>query len=121
MGISIPLDLGASRAKVRSAKLEVAAKRSELEEARLGLENERRNNALALRLRREQYQYYHQTALPVAQEIIHSNYQAYKAGDINYIEYLLSFEEVNQTYLSALESLYRLNLCLLERDFLLGR
>jgi cobalt-zinc-cadmium resistance protein CzcA len=66
-------------------------------------------------------EYYEQQALPEAELIIDQSTRSYKAGAMDYLEYILNLNrgiEIKQNYLDAL---YGLNQTILNIEFITGK
>lgn len=109
VGLSIPLDWGAQRAKIRAAKRESAAKEAELEQAKSELLMAMYNAQDELSVARRQYLYYSTQALQIGANVQQASWEAWRAGNINYTEHLLTLETCRETSLRYLKSILRLN------------
>ncbi|SEG11098.1 cobalt-zinc-cadmium resistance protein CzcA [Sphingobacterium lactis] len=56
-----------------------------------------------------QYQYFKNSALPNAKEIISAAKLGYSAGDISYVEYLFALQTSTDIHLNYLKSIQQIN------------
>lgn len=109
LGLSIPLDWGAQRAKMRAAKREASAKIAELDQARSELIIAMQNAQDELRTARRQHLYYSTQAIQLGNDVQQASWEAWRKGSISYMEHLLTIESSTETTLGYLKSIHRLN------------
>lgn len=104
VGVSLPLTFGPTRAKVRSWEYQKQAAEESAHwqevQAKTALENALETYSQRL----SRYNYYKESALPNAAEIIGAAQLGYNAGDISYVEYLMALENSTDIALNYLES-----------------
>lgn len=113
LGLSIPLDLGTSRAKLRAERLEIQAREHAHEQLRSDLEAALCSAQEAYRMRLKQYEYYKYEAQPTAEEVLRVADRNFRSGEISYLEYLEALETMTEVRLSYLESCYQLSLAVI--------
>lgn len=121
LGLTIPLDLGVSRAKLRARKLETQARKKAEEQLRLDLSASLTAAIEAHHMRSRQYAYYHQDALPLSEEVLRVADKNFRTGEISYLEYLEALETMTEVKLSFLESCYQLSLSVIRLHSLINR
>lgn len=121
VGLAIPLDLGASRAKSRALKLETAARVKADEQLRLDLISALTSATEDYRMRSRQYTYYLQDALPLSEEVLRVADKNFRTGEISYLEYLEALETMTEVRLSYLESCYELSLSVIKLHSLINK
>jgi len=109
VGITIPLTVGANRARIRGLGYEAAAAKAEAgNQARLlnaQIEQEVANYRLAL----QRYRYLADEALPNAERLLRAAQLGYRTGDLSYMEYLHALQTATDTELSHLEAVNEIN------------
>ncbi len=121
MGLSIPLGQKAVRARIEGAEVQAEIRKTEMEAARLQLDNERRRLLSSLQKEQAALDYIRQEMLPLAQDQIDATRKAYSQGAVEYQDYLRNLEQALNTRQRYLEALQRYNLLKLELEFLSGR
>ncbi|OUJ70867.1 CusA/CzcA family heavy metal efflux RND transporter [Hymenobacter crusticola] len=102
LGLAVPLLGGIQKARVAAARIGQQVAEGQLAYANTQLASERR--ALLQQLRRAQasLRYYEQSALPQARLILDTAEKTYRAGDIEYVEYVVNTEpawQIQENYL----------------------
>ncbi|WP_324671361.1 CusA/CzcA family heavy metal efflux RND transporter [Hymenobacter sp. GOD-10R] len=102
LGLAVPLIGGVQKARISSARIGQQVAEGQLTYATTQLASERR--ALLQQLRRAQasLRYYEQSALPQARLILDTAEKTYRAGDIEYVEYVVNTEpawQIQENYL----------------------
>jgi cobalt-zinc-cadmium resistance protein CzcA len=120
-GITLPIVFGPSISKIKAARLKEQVATTEAEYYRRSLE-------LSYRSMLEEYgkysasvDYYEQQAVPEADLIISQSTLSYKAGAIDYIEYVAMLRralEIRQNYLDALNNC---NHSVISLDYITGK
>lgn len=121
LGLAIPLDLGASRAKLRAGKLEAQARLKANEQLRHDLSSALSSAIAAYKMRSRQYAYYHQDALPLSEEVLRVADKNFRIGEISYLEYLEALETMTEVRLAYLESCYALSLSVIQLHSLINK
>ena len=120
-GIAIPIFFGAAKADIKKAKLAAESARTEAGFIRLKMESLLRRQRTQIQKYSEHLKYYHESALPLADQIIHTANISFNKRAIGYIEY---FENMNQAinlkkeYIRALK-LY--NQSIIDLNYLTGQ
>lgn len=109
IGIAIPLTLNATNAKIKSLELQKKSLESQVQYQTSILTSQLQNALIQYQQDIQQYNYYLQTALPNAQEIIKSAQLGYKSGDISYIEYLFALQTTTDIELKYLQAIFQIN------------
>jgi cobalt-zinc-cadmium resistance protein CzcA len=109
IGIAIPLTLNATNAKIKSLELQKKSLESQAQYQTSILTSQLQNALIQYQQDIQQYNYYLQTALPNAQEIIKSAQLGYKSGDISYVEYLFALQTTTDIELKYLQAIFQIN------------
>lgn len=109
VGLSIPLTFGANNARVENLELQKQSLIAQAEFQSTQLATNLQNAISQYSKDVKQYQYYLQTALPNANEIIKSAQLGYKTGEMNYVEYLYALQTATDIELKYLESILQVN------------
>jgi heavy metal efflux system protein len=109
IGLSIPLTLGATNAKLKNIELQKQSLTSQAQYQSALLNSSLQNSLLQYQQEVKQYNYYLLTALPNASEIIKSAQLGYKTGDVSYVEYLFALQTATDIELKYLQSIQQLN------------
>jgi cobalt-zinc-cadmium resistance protein CzcA len=107
--IAIPLTLNATNAKIKSLELQKKSLESQAQYQTSILTSQLQNALIQYQQDIQQYNYYLQTALPNAQEIIKSAQLGYKSGDISYVEYLFALQTTTDIELKYLQAIFQIN------------
>ncbi|MCH3993467.1 MAG: TolC family protein [Prevotella sp.] len=104
VGLSIPLVFGATKSRIRSAKIE-------RERSQVDYENEQRKFHSTLQQSQANFDkwkksvdYYRQTALPLAEEQKKNALSAYKEQETNYLEFIQNIHEAVQIEMGYLDA-----------------
>ena len=119
-GVALPLLRGPQKARVQAARLreqvaQTQAWRFQAELTARADELLARRQELAARV-----QFYEQTGLPQAAVIVRLSTRAFKAGELNYSEYLLNLERALRLRTAHLDALLAYNQTIIELDYLRG-
>ncbi|PRY08341.1 cobalt-zinc-cadmium resistance protein CzcA [Pontibacter ummariensis] len=119
IGVAIPLWPKPQRSRIEAARIQADAARMNLQDTR----NELRADVEAALQQALKLQgsldYYGQTALPQAELIINQATKAYRAGEINYQDYILSLNRALAIRTNYLDALYLYDKAVIELNFLL--
>ncbi|MCB0583914.1 MAG: TolC family protein [Phaeodactylibacter sp.] len=121
LGLNVPLSQRSIRARIEGAEVNTGIRETELEAARMELDNDRRELIAALEKEQMSLDYIRQEMLPLAKEQIESSRKAYAQGAVEYQDYLRNLEQALETRFQYLKSLKNYNLLKLELEFLSGR
>ncbi len=113
-GISIPLTFMTSNARIQSFKIQKEIAQLTADQQQLALEQELENATNQYKHDLQQLAYYQEKALPNATKIATEAKQAYRKGEINYIEYLHALQSATDTQLAYLESIQQVNISVIK-------
>jgi len=107
LGLAVPLLGGAGRARVAAARLgqQVAGQQLAYAQAQLGTQRAGLRQQLARA--RAALDYYQKTALPQARLILDTAEKSFRAGDIEYVEYVVNTEPAWQIQTAYLDQVAR--------------
>ncbi|QCR25257.1 MULTISPECIES: CusA/CzcA family heavy metal efflux RND transporter [Pontibacter] len=118
-GVAIPLWAKPQRSRIEAARIQADAAQMNLQDT----QNELRadvEGALQQALKLQgSLDYYEQTALPQAELIINQATRAYRAGEINYQDYILSLNRALAIRTNYLDTLYQYDRAVIELNFLI--
>jgi heavy metal efflux system protein len=109
VGLAVPLNFSASRAKVRALELQKQAAEKELEQATKQLDVQLKNAVRQYQLDFTEFTYYKKEALPNAQEIFVAAQVGYKMGDIDLVQFMREVDISTDVKLKYLESVQKVN------------
>ncbi len=120
-GIAIPLWFYPQVAKIKAAKINQQIAKTNAQSYKTALEGE--FEALIQNFKRCQssIDYYEQLALPQADMIINQSTKSYKAGALDYLEYIQSLSRALQIKNSYLETLNQYNQSVIAIEFIIGK
>ncbi|CAL1518311.1 TolC family protein [Chitinophaga sp. MM2321] len=104
VGLAIPVWLGPMKARVRAEEQQQLAAGLYYDNSVIQLQSQYQQAVQQYIKQRNSLDYYHQTALPNADQLLQQTAKAFTTGDIGYAEYFLNLEHVmttRQGYLSA--------------------
>ncbi|UYZ65103.1 TolC family protein [Hymenobacter weizhouensis] len=114
-GIALPLVGGAQKNRIRAARLGEQAAEAQLNYVQAQLSGQLLTLRQQLSRARASVAYYRQTALPQAQLVLSTAEKSFRAGDIDYVEYVVNTEpawQIQQAYLTQLRQYNELALTL---------
>ncbi|MCX6231218.1 MAG: CusA/CzcA family heavy metal efflux RND transporter [Bacteroidetes bacterium] len=121
LGISIPLWFMPYKAKIKSAQIQENMARTDAE----NYKNTLSNNYLSLLDEYAKYlgsiNYYEQQAVPEAELIIEQASQSYKAGAMDYLEYILSLNRALIIKQNQLDAINNYNQTVINIEFVCGK
>lgn len=120
-GISIPLWFTPFTAKAKAAKMKEKATQTDAENFSKSLSGNYRSLMLEFSKNSNSVEYYEKQAIPEADLIIEQATQSYKAGAMDYLDYILSLSRalsIKQSYLDALNDY---NQTIISIDFITGK
>ncbi|AMJ65204.1 CusA/CzcA family heavy metal efflux RND transporter [Hymenobacter sp. PAMC 26628] len=109
LGLAIPLLGGAGRARVAAARLGEQVATGQLSYATSQLGTQLRTLRLQLRRARASLDYYERTALPQARLILDTAEKSFRAGDIDYVAYVVNTDPAWQIQTNYLDQAQRYN------------
>ncbi len=110
IGLSIPLNIFSSNAKVQASKLRIEAKELEVKQADCNLQYECADLLQTYLQEQKRYLFYKEKALPEAEKILSLAKKSYELGDSSYLAYTQAIESVNQIRSSYIASSLMLNI-----------
>lgn len=121
IGVNVPLFKKAYRGRIEAAEIEVMVQEAALKTEQQKLQqtiNELQNR---LKQQRRMLEYLQQDLTPLVEEQSTINLQAYREGEIGYLEYLDSLEQVVKVKQQYLEALYKFHVLKVELDYWMGQ
>ncbi len=113
VGLSIPLNIFSSYAKVKATRLQTEAKNEELKQVRRNILVQFNDLFVRYNSEEERLRYYKEDALPEAEQMLKLAEENYKLGDSSYLVYTQALETYNEVMQDYLESSLKLNLCVI--------
>jgi len=120
-GIAVPIWFAPNSAKAKAAKLKAKAAQTNAENYSKALSGSYRNLMLEFSKNTNSVEYYEKQAIPEADLIIEQATKSYKAGAMDYLDYILNLNRalgIKQNYLDAL-NFY--NQTIISIDFITGK
>ena len=121
LGLNIPLFKKNHKKHIESAKIGVLIQDAALRAEEQKLTQITSDLAFKLDHQRHILKYLDEELRPIVQEQKEVNYLAFREGEINYLEYLNSLEQVVLIKQQYLDALYEFNLLQVEMDYWMGR
>jgi len=121
IGVNVPLFKKAYRGRIEAAEIEVMVQEAALKTEQQKLQrtiNELQNR---LKQQRRMLEYLQQDLTPLVEEQSTVNLQAYREGEIGYLEYLDSLEQVVKVKQQYLEALYKFHVLKVELGYWMGQ
>ncbi|RNI24056.1 CusA/CzcA family heavy metal efflux RND transporter [Rufibacter latericius] len=118
VGVGIPIWAKPQRKRIEAAKVQTQIAQQNLQHLRNGLEAQGEEAHQQVLKFQASVGYYERTALPQAQLIIDQATKAYRAGEINYQEYLLNLNRALAIRANYLETLYKYDQAVIELQFI---
>ncbi|WP_223649444.1 CusA/CzcA family heavy metal efflux RND transporter [Hymenobacter psoromatis] len=109
LGVAVPLLGGAGRARVAAARLGEQVAQGQLQYATSQLATQLRTLRQQLRRAAASLAYYQRTALPQAQLILTTAEKSFRAGDIDYVTYVVNTDPAWQIQANYLDQAQRYN------------
>ncbi len=103
LGVSIPLNIFSSRAKVKATKLKVQAKEIAISQADKEVQADYQKLMDKYVKDKYHYEHYRFEALPEAEELLKLAEESYKLGETSYLEYVQALEtvdDIRETYIN---------------------
>jgi cobalt-zinc-cadmium resistance protein CzcA len=121
IGVNIPLSKKAYRGRIEAAEIGVM-----VQEASLKVKEQELEKTIDELLYRSKHQqkilkYLEQDLAPLVEEQSRINLKAYQEGEVSYLEYLDSLEQVVKVKQQYLTALYKFNVLRIELDYWLGK
>jgi len=120
-GVSIPLLFFSQSSKIKAAKINEQIAQNNYNYYKLSATGEYQSLLQELMKYKKSLEYYEQKALSQADLIIQQAGLSYKAGNIDYMEYVLNLDKALDIKLNYLETLNGYNMSAIEIDKILGK
>lgn len=121
VGLNLPIFFWAQDGRAKAAKANRDEAMSQLEERKLELESLENSLREQLLKHEREIEWYRESGLKTASELIRFAQKAKDLGEINYIEYLSSFEKAREIHEGHLETLKNFRLLITDWQFLHGQ
>lgn len=108
-GVALPIFDKAQKVRIQSAELEWKATQANVESQINQLEGQARQALLAYEKQRRTLDYFEQTALPNADLLLSTAQTAFRAGSIDYVEYVQALTRAHTIRLNYLDALNQQN------------
>ena len=108
-GVAVPLLGGVQKGRIQAARIGEQAAETQLRYAAIQLGGQLTGLRRQLSRARASLTYYEQTALPQARLIIDTAEKSFRAGDIDYVEYVVNTEPAWQIRAAHLDQIQRYN------------
>ena len=118
VGITIPLTYGATKARIKSLEYQKQAYEATAQNQQRQITAQLQNALQQYNQYLLQYDYYINQALPNSRDIIAAAKLGFRAGDINYVEYLLALQTSTDIELNYLKAIQQLNQSVITINFL---
>ena len=118
VGVSVPLFFGAQKAKVKAAKRDIEISKAQLADSKANADAQYQALINQYVTESKELDYYEQTGLPEANEMIRIARVSYELGDIGYVEYVQNLETAAEIMLGHAEALNRYNIVITKLNFL---
>ncbi len=119
-GITIPLWFGQYKGNINAAKTEQQVIQSRQEGLQQELSAQAINANSEMQINWQSVQYYRQTALQKAQEIITTSQRFFSSGEIDYISFMRNSNDAYSIYQKCLEAVRSYNLSVINYQYLMG-
>lgn len=121
IGVNVPLFKKAYQGRIEAAEIQVMVQEAALKTEQQKLQ--RTISELQYRLEHQRHilEYLQQDLTPLVNEQSAVNLQAYREGEIGYLEYLDSLEQVVKVKQQYLEALYKFHVLKVELDYWMGQ
>ncbi|MEO7265339.1 MAG: TolC family protein, partial [Ferruginibacter sp.] len=120
-GITIPLWLGQYQSQINAAKTEQQVLQSKQEGLQQELSLQAINAGGEMQINRQLVQYYQQTALPKAREIIITSQRFFRSGEIDYTSLLRNNNDAYAIYRKYLEAIKNYKQSVINYQYLIGQ
>lgn len=120
-GITIPLWYGQYKSQINAAKTEQQVLQSKQEGLQQELSLQAINAGGEMQTNRQSLQYYQQTGLPKAREIIITSQRFFASGEIDFISLLRNSNDAYNIYQKYLEAIRNYNQSVINYQYLIGQ
>ena len=118
VGIALPIFVGSSIAKSKAAKTKIEMEEMNLNYMQMQIHSQFSQQVEQLNTFKSNLQYYKETALPNAKEILKNASKEYQNGNISYLEYANSLETASDIQLKYNEAILNYNLTIINLQYL---
>lgn len=119
-GISIPLFYRADKAKIQASKTEILIKQNDFENYSIQIESNFQGLSNELKAYKSGIDYYNDFGKKLATETLLNANIAYKAGEIDYLQYITLLDHANTIKLNYLQNYFFYNLTVIEANNILN-
>ncbi|HLF62209.1 MAG TPA: CusA/CzcA family heavy metal efflux RND transporter [Saprospiraceae bacterium] len=120
-GIAIPIFGKAYKARIEAAQFERQVAQATAEYKSRQLEGQYLHAFQEYEKQRSTLDYFEQSALPTADLLLNNALIAFRAGDVNYVEYVQALTRANDIQLGYLDALNRFNVATIVIELLTGK
>lgn len=120
-GVTIPLWFGQYQSRINAAKTEQQVLQYKQEGLQQELSLQAINNSGEIQANWQSVQYYQQTGLPKAREVIITSQRFFVSGEIDYINLLRNSNDAYSVYLKYLEAVRNYNRSIINYQYLMGQ
>lgn len=120
-GVTIPLWFGQYQSKINAAKTEQEVLQSKQEGLQQEISLQAINTGGEIQATWQSVQYYQQTGLPKAREVIITSQRFFVSGEIDYISLLRNSNDAYSVYLKYLEAVRNYNRSVINYQYLMGQ
>ena len=120
-GVTIPLWFGQYESKINAAKTEQQVIQNKQQGLQQELSSQVINANSEMQTNWQSVQYYQQTGLRKAQEVITTSQRFFVSGEIDYISLLRNSNDAYNAYLKYLETVRNYNLSVINHKYLMGQ
>lgn len=121
IGLAIPLWPKAQIQKIKAAGISVEKARTQRDHFLTNLKSEFSEAIEIVRKHEQNLKYFRDNALPQADLILFTAQEGYKSGEVSYVEYIQSLDQVLEIKNEYLRVVYNYNLALTEFEYLTGK
>lgn len=121
VGVTIPLWFGQYKSNINAAKTEQQVIQSKQQGLQQDLSAQTINTSSEIRTNWQSVQYYQQTGLRKAQEVITTSQRFFVSGEIDYISLLRNSNDAYTVYQKYLEAVRNYNLSVINHKYLMGQ
>lgn len=121
VGVTIPLWFGQYKSNINAAKTEQQVIQSKQQGLQQDLSAQTINTSSEMRTNWQSVQYYQQTGLRKAQEVITTSQRFFVSGEIDYISLLRNSNDAYTVYQKYLEAVRNYNLSVINHKYLMGK
>ncbi|GAA4465055.1 CusA/CzcA family heavy metal efflux RND transporter [Nibrella saemangeumensis] len=120
LGVSIPVFQKAQRARIESAHLGQQLGEAQLALSQRNVQGELSTAVQVIRQQQASLLYFEQTGLPVAQRLAEGARKAFRAGEVNYLEYSQALTRAYQTRMAYLDAIHQYNQAVIDLEQIVG-